>query len=261
MPKSKSNVLIIAGHDPSGGAGVHADIEAVTSLGGHASSVITCLTLQNTHNAQQVWPIETDKLIQQLNLLADDIHFDAIKLGLLGTPEIASAVSEFIVKRLAGIPLVVDPVLVASGGGELAVEDIINSYKQKLFPLASVVTPNAHERHSLTVSSELDEQISEFLASGMQSVLLKGGDEQTQDVVNTLYLSDGLEHELKWSRFEGEFHGSGCTLASAIAAELAKGDTIVDAVATAQSYTWSAIKHAYRPGSGQSIPNRQFKFS
>lgn len=237
---------------------MQADIEAVTNLDCHAASVITCLTLQDTRNAQAVWPIEVDKIIRQLQLLVTDLSFDAIKLGLLATPEIAMAVAEFIHDRLPNTPLVVDPVLIASGGGELAVQAIIRTYQSKLFPFASVLTPNVYERRALTKSDDADSQVRELLAAGMQSVLLKGGDEDTQDVINTLYLSDGFEHELKWSRFKGDFHGSGCTLASAIAAYLAQGQTIVDAVANAQSYTWTAIKAAFKPGSGQHIPNRHY---
>lgn len=255
---TKPNVLIIAGHDPSGGAGIHADIETVTQLGCHAASVITCLTLQDSRNAHAVWPISEDMIEQQLELLVEDIEFDAIKLGLIGTPAIAETIANFITNKLSDIPLVIDPVLVASGGGELALNSIIETYKQKLFPLATVVTPNAHERRALTILKEPEAQIHELLATGMQSVLLKGGDENTHDVINTLYLSNKRSKEHKWSRFTGNFHGSGCTLAAAIAANLAQGQSMIDAVTHAQSYTWSAIKEAYQPGSGQKVPNRQF---
>jgi len=255
----KPNVLIIAGHDPSGGAGLHADIEAITQLGCHSASVITCLTLQDTSNAQAVWPIELDKIKQQIELLQKDVKFDAIKLGLLGTPEIANLIAELIAYYFKDTPLVIDPVLVASGGGDLALDTIIENYHTKLFPLATIVTPNAHEKIALTDSDDLNEQIHQLLTTGMQTLLLKGGDEKTTDVVNTLYSFDHKKLELKWTRFQGEFHGSGCTLASAIAAGLAKNLNVQDAVTEAQSYTWTAIKEAFQPGQGQHIPNRHYR--
>lgn len=250
-------VMIVAGVDPSGGAGICADIQAVTELGAHPAPVISALTVQDTRNAYDVQSVASDFVAAQMRAVLDDMPVAAIKLGLLGSTAVGEAVAE-VIRAHPGIPLVLDPVLVAAGGARLAEEDLVAHYYARLFALTDLVTPNAYEVRQLNSEDEesLVERIQPVLDAGADHVLIKGGDEPTEDVHNCLVGRDGLIREWTWPRIPGEHHGSGCTLASAIAARLALGDAMVDACERGQDYTRRAIEAGFTPGKGQRVPQR-----
>jgi hydroxymethylpyrimidine/phosphomethylpyrimidine kinase len=252
-------VLVVAGNDPSGGAGIAADLQAITAAGGHPAPVITALTVQDTVNASRVEPAAPELVTAQMTAVLQDIPVAAIKLGLLATAQIAAAVAE-VLARHPGIPVVMDPVLVAAGGARLAEEALVDVMLQRLCPLTTLLTPNAHEIRRLAPG--LDDMAGRAAAlrrAGCDYVLAKGGDEADaggNEVLNTLY-GPGGARLFRWPRLAGSFHGSGCTLASACAARIARGDTIEDAVAHAQALTHGWLEQAFQPGRGQRVPLRR----
>ncbi|MDY6942921.1 MAG: bifunctional hydroxymethylpyrimidine kinase/phosphomethylpyrimidine kinase [Pseudomonadota bacterium] len=251
-------VLVIAGHDPSGGAGIQADIEAIVSMGCHPATVVTTITAQDTVNAHAVYPLPVEQVIAQAEAVLADIPFSAVKIGLLGSADIARAIAKLLARH-GDIPLVLDPVLIATGGAQLADTDVMPVLREALIPLATVVTPNVVEARALTDNrDDLAQCGRALLATGAEYALITGGDEPGPDVVNYLFGPDQTERVDRWPRLSGEFHGSGCTLASAVAGLLAQGHTTPAAVHQAQLYVWDALKTGYRPGHGHSIPNRLF---
>lgn len=252
-------VLVIAGNDPSGGAGLAADQQAVTALGCHPAPVVTTLTVQDTRNAYALHTAPPDFVAGQVRVVLEDMPVAAIKIGLLGSGEIGEAVAD-VLSRHQGIPIVLDPVLVAAGGAKLAEENLHQVLKDRLMPMATVLTPNADESRILgSGDADPDGRARQLRRSGSEYVLIKGADEETEDVENILYGPNGLREAVSWPRLEGVHHGSGCTLASAIGARLAQGDGPVDAVLQAQDYTWRALKAGWKLGRGQWIPNRQLR--
>lgn len=253
MPKP--NVLILSGHDPSGGAGLQADIEAVGAQGAHAAPVITLLTRQDTHNVHDVQPIEDGFFAACIDTLLGDMTFAAIKTGVLASVGQVDTVAG-LAARLPGVPLVVDPVLVAAGGGELAGDPVGRAIRERLFPRATLITPNADEARRLCRGeTDIDRCGAELSACGCH-VLITGGDEGSGDIVNRLYAPDGATRQYSWPRLAGCFHGSGCTLAASLAARLARGESLTEAVAGAQDYTWRALDAGFTAGTGQFIPGR-----
>lgn len=250
-----ANVLILSGHDPSGGAGLQADIEAVAAYGAHGVSVITALTQQDTRNVSAVQPVDTEFFTACINTLYEDMDFDAIKTGVLASVEQVEAVAELAAK-LPDTPLVVDPVLTAAGGGELAADPVGQASRDLLFSRAAVITPNAGEARRLCGNETDLDRCGATLATLGCHALLTGGDEDNDVVLNRLYHPDGRIKQYEWPRLAGRFHGSGCTLAAAIAARLAGGKPLEQAVADAQEYTWQALASGYTAGRGQAIPNR-----
>ena len=249
-------VLVIAGNDPSGGAGIAADTQAISRLACHPAPVLAALTVQDTVNAYAVEPVAAEFVVAQAEKVLADLPVRAIKLGLLASAETGAAVADLL-ERHAEIPVVTDPVLVAAGGARLAEEQLIAVYRERLLPRTTVLTPNAHELRALASSAETAaKRVRELLALGPRWVLAKGGDEPTPRVDNTLHGVNGETHDWHWERLAGQHHGSGCTLASAIAAELAKGHNAPSAVDRAQAFTFEALKNGWRLGKGQNIPNR-----
>ncbi|MGH8282254.1 MAG: bifunctional hydroxymethylpyrimidine kinase/phosphomethylpyrimidine kinase [Gammaproteobacteria bacterium] len=252
-------VLIIAGNDPSGGAGLAADIQAVTVLGAHPAPVISAITVQDTVNATRVEAIQPQLIVQQAEAVLADMQVAAIKLGLLANAGIGRAVAQLL-RAHVGIPVVLDPVLIAGGGAALTEEALISVYLETLLPLAVIVTPNAYESRRLAPEgANAKSRAAALLARGCRYVLIKGADEDTADVQNILFGRDSKQKSFSWPRLIGKYHGSGCTLASAIAALLAGGHAPSEAVEIAQHYTWETLKHGWRLGKGQVIPNRQIK--
>ncbi len=250
-------VLIIAGNDPCGGAGLAADLQAVTALGGHPAPVVTALTVQDTVNAWYMEAVSAELVVRQAQAVLTDLPVAAIKLGLLGSAAIGHALAQMLAVH-ARIPLVLDPVLAAGGGAALAEPALVNIYLEELLPLAGIATPNAAESRRLAPQgTDAKARAAALLARGCRHVLIKGADANTVDVENVLFSHDGSQQPYTWPRLPGEYHGSGCTLASAIAALLARGDSVRDAVAEAQRYTWETLNHGWRLGKGQLIPNRQ----
>jgi len=256
MCNKKPNILCIAGHDPTGGAGIQADIETINSMGCHTCSVVTTLTVQDTKDVVKIRPVEVDLIKQQLHILCEDIRIDAVKIGLLGSANTASMVAQFL-KALNAIPIVIDPVLAAGGGAVLAKPELIAVICQELLPLATVLTPNSLEARQLALEGDdLDQCAQTLLSYGCQCVLITGTHEPGEDVINLLYDQSGLLKDYHWTRLDAEYHGSGCTLSAAIAAQLALGETLADAVECAQQYTWNSLRSGYQPGRHQSVPNR-----
>ena len=256
-PSSPAVVLVIAGNDPSGGAGLIADLQTITALGGHPAAVVTALTVQDTVNAWRVEVIPAELVVQQAETVLADLPVAAIKLGLLGNAEVGRAVAVVLAAH-PQIPVVLDPVLTAGGGGALAEDALIDVYLEKLLPLATVVTPNeAESRRLVPAAGNTTARAALLLARGCRHVLIKGADEDTPEVNNSLFSHDGSQYSLTWPRLPGRYHGSGCTLASAIATLLARGHAPRAAVEMAQRYTWETLKQSWQLGKGQRIPNRQ----
>jgi hydroxymethylpyrimidine/phosphomethylpyrimidine kinase len=258
MPATPPTVLIIAGNDPSGGAGIAADIQAVTAAGAHPAPVVTALTVQDTVNASAVEPASPELVAAQAEAVLADIPVAAVKIGLLATAEIARAVAGLLARH-RGIPVVLDPVLVAAGGARLAEEALVDVVLERLCPLTTLLTPNAHEIRRLVPADDgTAGRAAQLREAGCEWVLAKGGDETDQgaEVVNTLY-GPGAPLVFRWPRRAGSFHGSGCTLASACAARMALGEAVDTAVATAQGLVHGWLEHAFQPGRGQLVPLRR----
>lgn len=258
MLPTPPTVLIIAGNDPSGGAGIAADIQAVTAAGAHPAPVVTALTVQDTVNASAVEPAPPELVAAQAAAVLADIPVAAVKIGLLATAGIARAVAELLAQH-PGIPVVLDPVLVAAGGARLAEDELVDVMLEHLCPLTMLLTPNALEIRRLAPAGDSTAaRTAALLDAGCDWVLAKGGDETDQgaEVVNTLY-GAGAPRVFRWPRLEGSFHGSGCTLASACAARLALGEPVDTAVASAQALVHGWLERAFRPGRGQLVPLRR----
>ncbi len=257
MPINRPVVLSFSGHDPSGGAGIQADIEAIISHQCHACSVITALTEQDSSNVKKLLPQPPRDIILQADTLAADFNISVIKIGLIGHLETARAIHSFI-RRHPDIPVVLDPVLAAGGGMQLADEPLSTHISNLLIPRATVLTPNSEEARQLTQQQDLAACGQSLQSLGADFVLITGTHEQSRVVNNQLFMTDNKHETFSWERLPGNFHGSGCTLASSIAALLALGLDPFTAISEAQEFTWNALASAYRPGHGQSIPNRLF---
>ena len=241
-------VLAFAASDPTGGAGVQADLLTLAALGCHPLSVLTALTAQDTHGVEAVLAIDSRWITRQARRVLSDIPPRAFKLGVLGSAANADAVAE-IVSAYPKVPLVVDPVLASGRGDGLAVDDVASVLLGKILPLATVATPNVPESDSLG-------GVRAILHAGCRYVLVTGTHDETPEVINRLHDASGIIAEERWQRLPGSYHGSGCTLASAVAAFLAHGHTVVEACRLAQAFTWQSLERAIRPGSGQFIPLR-----
>jgi hydroxymethylpyrimidine/phosphomethylpyrimidine kinase len=262
-PYSPPNVLVFAASDPTSGAGVQADLMTLASLGCHPLSALTAITVQDTVGVESVHPVAADILERQARLLLEDMQVAAFKIGVLGSVENVVTVAE-ILSDYPDIPLIFDPVLASGRGDEFSGEDIISAMRDMLLPQTTLLTPNAPEARRLAESDEDEEEPSidvcaqRLIEMGAQYVLITGTHENTPQVVNTLYGANGIVRCDRWERLPGSYHGSGCTLASAIAGCVAGGASIEDAVRDAQDYTWQTLANGFRPGMGQFIPDRFF---
>lgn len=249
------NVLVLSGHDPSGGAGFQADIETVAALGCHGAGMLTALTQQDTHNAHAVWPAQTDMFAAAVDTLLADLNFSAVKIGLVGSPDQVRLLAEHLRLR-ARLPVVIDPVLRAGGGATLAADPVANALAELLFRHSTLLTPNADEARRLCGGTHDLTACGEHLSRTAAWVLITGGDEPEGIVTNRLFHAGRLVERYDWPRAAGTFHGSGCTLSAAAAAFMAHGDNVPNAVAAAQRYTHDCLMAAFAPGQGQKIPNR-----
>ncbi len=251
-------VVAFAGHDPTGGAGVQADVEALASMGCHAAPVVTALTVQDTRNVTGVTPVDTALLVEQARAVLEDMRVAAFKVGLLGSVTTVEAIHTLL-RDYPDIPVVLDPVLRAGGGARLADEDIMAAMHALLFPLTTVLTPNSVEARLLAPEADdLDACAQELMDAGCEYVLVTGSHEATPAVINRLYGNRRLLDTFTWERLAQTYHGSGCTLAAALAGLLAHGMEPCTAALEAQEYTWETLKQGYRPGMGQWVPNRLF---
>ena len=257
MSSTRPVVLCFSGHDPSGGAGIQADIETLISHQCHAASVITALTEQDTRNVTKLIPQRPEDIISQANTLLSDLPISAFKIGLCGHHETVAAIHSVITQH-PNIPVVLDPVLAAGGGAELSNDLLIAGMIELLLPITTVLTPNTPEARRLTGLTTTNDCGLALLESGCAYVLITGSHETTPAVSNQLFHDQRLWETYTWDRLPDSYHGSGCTLASAIAGLLAHGLDPFQAVMEAQEYTWNALNRAYRPGKGQAIPQRLF---
>ena len=250
----KGRVLIAAGSDSGGGAGIQADIKAVTALGGYAATAITALTAQNTTGVHRVHEVPVDFIRQQIELVLRDIGADALKTGMLHSPSVLDCVAESFAREAPGTPLVVDPVMVAKGGASLLQEEARSLLRKRLIPLATVITPNVPEAEILAGMDIPDEAAMaeagrRLLALGPAAVLMKGGHLEGAETVDLLVTAAGIERLASPRIDTVHTHGTGCTLASAIATGLAQGLALSPAVGRARAYVQEAIRTA--PGYGQ----------
>lgn len=251
-------VMVFAGNDPTGGAGIQADIEVLASHGCHAAPVITALTVQDTSSVKRFLSVDSSLVVEQARAVLEDMPVAAFKLGMLGSVDNIEVIHTLLMDY-AHLPVVLDPVLASGAGNPLASDEVMAAMTSLLFPLTSVLTPNGPEAHALAPESDnLDACAHQLLESGCEYVLITGGHENTEQVINTLYGNLRCLQSYTWDRLPGNYHGSGCTLASAIAALLAQGLDPVSAVHEAQQFTWLALNHAYRAGMGQYLPDRFF---
>ncbi len=264
MPQSFPAVLVFAGTDPTSGAGLQADILTLASLGCHPLSVVTAVTVQDTLGVEDFLVLDAAWVADQARAVLEDMPVAAIKIGMLGSVEIISAIAE-IVSDYPDIPLVLDPILASGRGDELANEDLLDAMKDLLLPQTTLLTPNSLEARRLVLDEIDDEEAPDLdvcaerlLDLGCGHVLITGAHEQSAEVANALYSPDGAVQTLSWERLPGSYHGSGCTLASACAALLAQGLEMSEAVKAAQEFTYQTLRFGYRPGMGQYIPDRLF---
>lgn len=255
-------VLTFAASDPSGGAGLQADVLTLASMGCHPLSVLTAITVQDTMGVEGVQALDAEWVADQARCLLEDMPIDAFKIGVLGSVENIAAIAE-ILSDYPDVPLILDPVLASGRGDELSSEEMTHALRELLLPQTTVLTPNSMEARRLAESEDDEEPTlivcaERLLGMGAEFVLVTGTHEQTPEVVNTLYGRGGIVRSDAWPRLSGSYHGSGCTLASAIAAMLANGLAVPEAVREAQDYTWNTLKKAYRPGMGQFLPDRLF---
>ena len=254
LPESPPVVLCLSGHDPSGGAGIQADIEAVRAMGAHPMTVVTALTAQDSRNVYRVFPQSSKAFREQLEVILGDFSLSGVKLGLVGSASIAEEILRFL-EQIPGVSVVMDPVLAAGGGLALADELSLELVRTAFLPRVNWLTPNAPELLRLAAEDAVDAAALSLIQRGVKNVLVTGTHLDEQDVVNRWY-SQGAIRTWHWPRLPFEFHGSGCTLAAALAAALALGYPEFKALELAQAYTHSVLKKAYRLGAGQWFPGR-----
>lgn len=253
----RPTVLCFSGLDPSGGAGLQADIEAIGQSGAHAAIACTALTIQNS---QQVFGFEAtsrELLLAQAHAVVNDLPIKCVKSGMLGTTENIAALAEFLTEHPDYL-YVLDPVLVANSGGSLGNQETLVEAFIELIPLATVLTPNTVELRALTGLEDLDQATNKLFQMGAKAVLVKGGHEDTPEYIrNALYINGEFISETRCPRLDGEYHGSGCSLASFIAGRLAQGDQLTQAVHHAETWLLGVLKKAETPvPNGQKIPKR-----
>jgi hydroxymethylpyrimidine/phosphomethylpyrimidine kinase len=255
-------VLTFAATDPTSGAGLQADLLALASMGCHPLSVVTAITVQDTAGVESFLPLDPDWVADQARCILEDMPVAAFKMGMLGSTDIVTVVAE-VVSDYPDVPLVVDPVFASGRGDEFASDEMVSAIRELLVPQSTVVTPNIAELRRLAQAEEdedagLAEYAQRLLDTGCEYVLVTGTHDSTIEVINTLYHRGGVLRTDSWQRLPGSYHGSGCTLAAALAANLARGLDIGDAVYEAQDYTWHALESGFRPGMGQHLPDRLF---
>ncbi|TSA22154.1 MAG: bifunctional hydroxymethylpyrimidine kinase/phosphomethylpyrimidine kinase [Betaproteobacteria bacterium] len=263
MTSTPPIVLTFAATDPTGGAGLQADILTQTSLGCHALTVVTAITVQDTRGVEDFMVIDPEWIEDQARAILEDMPVAAFKIGMMGSPETVAVIAA-IIADYPEIPLVLDPVLASGRGDDLATEETLDALCDLLLPQTTIITPNSVEARRLVEDDEdvsppdLDTCALRLLDMGCEFVLITGSHEHTPQVINTLYDEGRNAMSLPWDRLPHSYHGSGCTLASAIAALLAHGVDMATAVKDAQEYTYEALRNSFRPGMGQHIPDRLF---
>jgi hydroxymethylpyrimidine/phosphomethylpyrimidine kinase len=258
----RPSVLVFSGADPSSGAGMQADVQAIAGLGAHPLSVITTLTVQDNDRVYSAHPVSADLLQQQAQALIEKIPVSVIKIGIVGNRENAEMIGDIVqILRYMqpDLQVVLDPVLASGNGNALGAGDAVKAVTP-LIPFATVITPNLSEARLLCDGERRAETQAEMLIGlGCPHVLIKGG-HGTEKKVTNRWFSEKETRTWNWPRLHGEFHGSGCTLASAIAALLAQGRSVPDAIDIAQAYAHQTLEYSYEVADGQRIPNRARPF-
>ena len=255
-PQEMPVILDFSGHDPTGGAGIQADIETIASLGGHAAPVITALTAQDTSEVKRCISQKASDLKIQASMVLNDMPVKAFKIGLIGSVSLVEVIHD-ILKQHKATPVILDPVLASGTGKSFVDKELQEAIVSLLFPHTTVLTPNSLEARRLAGGVEdLDSAAEQVMAYGCTYVLITGTHEHTPEVINTLYGNKQRLRVFEWERLPGRYHGSGCTLAAAIAVLLAQGRDTVSAIEEAQQFTWKALKEGYKLGKGQLHPNR-----
>lgn len=256
-------ILSFAACDPTGGAGIQADIMTASALGAHCLTVVTATTVQDSVGVTGVQPVEASWVEAQAKTVLADIKPAAFKIGMIGTRENAEAIAK-ILADYPQIPVILDPVLASGRGDPFANEELILAIKRTLLPKTTILTPNTIEAQRLSSlpttnpSIDLCATAQDLITQGCSYVLMTGTHADTRDVINTLSDRNGPIWQGSYQRLPGSYHGSGCTIASAIAALIANGSPVAEAVAKGADYTWETLHHAWPLGRGQLIPNRFF---
>ncbi|MBL8380929.1 MAG: hydroxymethylpyrimidine/phosphomethylpyrimidine kinase [Burkholderiales bacterium] len=262
-------VLAFAGADPTCGAGLQADLLTLAALGCHPLTVATALTVQDTAGVAGFDAVAPDRVEEQARTLLADMSVAVFKVGMMASVANVAAIAAVIADH-PDIPVVLDPVLASGRGEELSDGDIVAALRDLLLPRTTVLTPNSVEARRLARAepdADLGHCALELLGTGCEYVLATGTHEDTAQVINSLYgqvdggpagASVGLVRSDAWPRLPGSYHGSGCTLASALAALLARGLNPLAAAHAAQEFTWQSLAAGFQPGMGQFIPDRMF---
>ena len=264
MIKSPPKVMTFSATDPTGGAGLQADILTISSLGCHPISIATGFTVQDTIGVNKLIPIDSELVNDQARHILEDMEVEIFKLGLLGSKENIATIAE-IISDYPDTPLIIDPVLASGRGDEFSDIEARNMMMELLFPESLLITPNSSEARQLVSNEEnpsnlpIELCVDRFKEMGCENILITGTHENTENVINTLYNSSNQIIPFHWDRLPGSYHGSGCTLTAAISAYYALGLSIEEAVEEAQHFTWQALKNGFKPGMGQFIPNRFFR--
>lgn len=257
-------VLTIAGSDCSGGAGIQADLKTFAALGCYGASVITSVVAENTQRVISVCNMSADEVAKQIEAVFEDIEISAVKLGMLPTKEIIEVVAAAL-SNYKPAHIVCDPVLVATSGDTLSNSGVIPAYVEKIFPLAEIITPNIPEAEAFTGMpilewSDMEKAAAKLCEMGANSVLIKGGHLSGKEAVDLLLDERGIPRIIRADFIDSpNTHGTGCTLSSAIAAELADGCNLFEAVRNAKQYVYLAIKKSYTVGKGHSPVNHFFE--
>lgn len=257
MTNDKPVVLCFGGNDPTGGAGLAADILTIASLGCHCAPVVTATTSQDTSGLKQFAATDTALLISQARAILEDMNVLAFKTGMLANPETVAAIAA-IVDDYADIPLIIDPVLSTGSGQELSDEPMEEVLRDLLIPRARLVTPNSIEARRLAPEADtLNACAQTLLSLGTEYALITGTHENTEKVLHRLQ-GRGLNETFEVERLPGDYHGSGCTLAAACAAGMAHEMDMVDVVTHAMKFTEASLRAGFKPGMGQAIPDRLY---
>ncbi len=250
----KPIVLVISGHDPTGGAGIQADIESIASIGCHPASVITSLTAQNTKEISEIVPQNPDTFQKQIQLILEDMAIDACKIGVVGDTGLIDVICTELSDK--NIPIVLDPIIRSGSDYILANEDVCQKITEMLVPISTLITPNSIEARILTKTDDLNTAAEKLLLFGCKYVLITGTHEDTKLVINTLYSINDPPISFEFERLPNDYHGSGCTLSSSIAAYLALGIDVNQAVDSSLRFTWACLYNAMQIKSGKKIPDR-----
>lgn len=254
VSNTKPVVLALSGHDPSGAAGIQADIEATARAGCHCVSVITSLTAQNTSEFRAMEPQSPARFREQLDLLTEEIRVDACKIGLIGSSQLVEVIADYL--RDANCPVVLDPILGSGTGANLALPGLVPKLVDYLFPHTTVITPNLEEALALTGCNDTIKALHTLLDLGCDTALITGADNGRGELLNTWMDNTREVHNYRWEKLPGVYHGSGCTLSAHLSGWLARGDSVRTAVQKAQKYTWHALKNAHKTGKSQLHPDR-----